>query len=86
MLLLIEKFAKEDYFGKKECMVFLQSSFDSFMDGALFKIKKQMIPSLLAIAKHIDYADFQEKVLATYMEFAADTIWGVRRVAIELLP
>ena len=86
VLLLIEKFAKEDYFGKKECMVFLQSSFDSFMDGALFKIKKQMIPSLLAIAKHIDYADFQQKVLATYMEFAADPIWGVRRVAIELLP
>ena len=39
-LLLIEKFAKEDYFGKKECMVFLTSSFEAFMDGALFKIKK----------------------------------------------
>ena len=38
--MLIEKFAKTDYFGKKECMHFLTTSFDSFMDGALFKIKK----------------------------------------------
>ncbi len=59
VLLLIEKFANEDYFAKKECMVFLNSSFDSFMDGALFKVKKQMLPCLLAVAKHIDYADFQ---------------------------
>ena len=58
MLLLIEKFAKEDYFGKKECMVFLSQSFDTFMEGALFKIKKQMVPSLLAISKHIDYEEF----------------------------
>ena len=56
------------------------------MDGALFKIKKQMIPTLLAIAKHIDYTNFQQKVLATYMTFATDSIWGVRRVAIEMLP
>ena len=45
-----------------------------------------MVPSLLAIAKHIDYEEFQSKVLATYMQFAADPIWGVRRVTIELLP
>ena len=86
VLLLIEKFANEDYFAKKECMVFLNSSFESFMDGALFKVKKQMLPCLLAVAKHIDYADFQSKVLKTYMAFASDSIWGVRRVSIELLP
>ena len=86
VLLLIEKFANEDYFAKKECMVFLNSSFDSFMDGALFKVKKQMLPCLLAVAKHIDYSDFQSKVLKTYMAFASDSIWGVRRVSIELLP
>lgn len=68
--MLIEKFAKTDYFGKKECMHFLTTSFDSFMDGALFKIKKQLLPCLLAIAKHIDYADFVSKILATYMQFS----------------
>ena len=38
--MLIEKFATADYFTKKECMIFLNTSFNTFMDGALFKIKK----------------------------------------------
>lgn len=38
--MLIEKFANADYFTKKECMIFLNTSFATFMDGALFKIKK----------------------------------------------
>lgn len=84
--MLIEKFADTGYFGKKECMVFLTTSFTSFMENALFKIKKRMLPCLLAIAKQIDYSDFKDKILSTYMEFSKDPIWGVRRVAIELLP
>lgn len=84
--MLIEKFATTDYFGKKECMIFLTGCFESFMTEALFKIKKQMLPCLLAITKHIDYQEFKDKILATYMTFATDHIWGVRRVCIELLP
>ena len=84
--MLIEKFANADYFTKKECMIFLSTSFPVFMEGALFKIKKQMLPCLLAITKHIDYSEFLTKVLGTYMTFSADSIWGVRRVCIELLP
>ena len=70
--MLIEKFAEADYFGKKECLVFLNQSFASFMDGALFKIKKQMLPCLLAIAKQVDYADFKDKILSTYMTYSED--------------
>jgi len=51
VLMLIEKFAEADYFTKKECMIFLTSSFKSFMEGALFKIKKQLLPCMLAISK-----------------------------------
>ena len=67
-------------------MVFLEKSFPVFMTDALFKVKKQLLPCLLAVAKHIDYADFKTKVLATFMTFSSDHIWGVRRVCIELLP
>jgi len=86
VLMLIEKFAEADYFTKKECMIFLNSSFKSFMEGALFKIKKQLLPCMLAISKQISYADFKGKILETYMAFSTDPIWGVRRVCIELLP
>ena len=84
--MLIEKFAAADYFTAKECMIFLQNSFPSFMEGALFRVKKQMLPCMLAISKHLDYADFDTQVLASYMRLAADAIWSVRRVCIELLP
>ena len=40
VLMLIEKFADADYFTKKECMIFLNTSFEQFMNGAFFKIKK----------------------------------------------
>ena len=58
VLMLIEKFAESDFFEKKECMHFLEASVDRFLDGAMFKIKKQMLPCLLAIAKHVDYLTF----------------------------
>ena len=66
VLMLIEKFAESDFFEKKECMNFLENSMDGFLDGALFKIKKQILPCLLATAKHIDYMTFQQKVIGTY--------------------
>lgn len=86
VLMLIEKFAETDYFGRKECMHFLEASFDAFMKNALFKIKKQMLPCLLALAKHVEHSVFLSAVLGTYMAFSEDKIWGVRRVCIELLP
>ena len=56
--MLIEKFAEADFFEKKECMSFLENSMDNFLDGALFKIKKQILPCILALSKHIDYTTF----------------------------
>lgn len=41
---------------------------------------------MLAIAKHIDYDVFINRVCTTYFMFSNDSIWGVRRVSIELLP
>lgn len=86
VLMLIEKFAEADFFEKKECMSFLENSMDTFLDGALFKIKKQILPCILALAKHVDYTTFQHKIFSTYQKFARDSIWGVRRVAIEFMP
>jgi hypothetical protein len=38
--MLIEKFAEIDFFDKKECMHFLDTCFDKFLNNAMFKIKK----------------------------------------------
>lgn len=51
----------------------------------LFKIKKFLLPTLLAVAKHISYEKFVDKVYNTFIKFSQDEIWGVRRVCIEKL-
>ena len=63
----------------------MESSYDSFLEGALFKIKKQMIPCMLALLDKLD-AKTQQQILNTYMSFTSDGIWGVRRVCMDRLP
>ena len=53
----------------------------------LFKIKKFLLPALIAISPHLSYDVFVEKVYNnTFKQFNADEIWGVRKVCIEHLP
>ena len=49
VIMLMAKFAEGGYFTEKECSHFMEHSFDGFLSGALFKIKKQIIPCLLAL-------------------------------------
>ena len=86
VIMLMAKFAEKGYFTSKECTLFMESSFDSFLKGALFKIKKQMLPAMLAIKEHLDSAEWKKKILDTFMEYTQDGIWGVRRVCMDLLP
>lgn len=86
VIMLMEKFSTIGFFDKKECAHFLDTCFDKFKKDAMFKIKKQLVPCMLAITKHIDYEVFLTRVAPVYFQFANDGIWGVRRVSIELLP
>jgi hypothetical protein len=49
----------------------------------LFKIKKFLLPALIAISKHLPYDVFLESVYKTFDEFSKDEIWGVRKVCVE---
>lgn len=51
----------------------------------LFKIKKFLLPALIAISNHLDYDVFLNKVYNTFKDFNNDDIWGVRKVCIENL-
>ena len=52
VLMIMEQFATNDFFMEKECMMFLNTHFANFLEGALFKIKKHLIPCMLALSKH----------------------------------
>lgn len=51
----------------------------------LFKIKKFLLPALLAAGKHIAYDKFLQNVYQTFVKFSSDEIWGVRKVCLEKL-
>ena len=52
----------------------------------LFKIKKFLMPALIAVSKHLTQEVFLEKAYkGTFQQFNNDEIWGVRKVCIENL-
>ena len=83
MLIIVQKFAEEDIFQKSQCEQFLDLFLADIQDGMLFKIKKFLLPALIAISKHLNYDVFLEKVYESFKTFNADEIWGVRKVCIE---
>jgi len=52
----------------------------------LFKVKKTLLPCLLAVGSHVKYELFLKHVYDTFATFSADHIWGVRKVCLEVLP
>ena len=85
VLIIVQKFAEEDIFQKDQCEQFLESFLPEIQDGMLFKIKKFLLPALIAISKHLEYNVFIDKVYNTFKTFNNDEIWGVRKVCIENL-
>jgi hypothetical protein len=85
VLIIVQRFAEEDIFQKEQCQDFLSRHLEQIQTDALFKIKKFLLPALIAISKHLDYDTFIEQVYGTFKEFNSDEIWGTRKVCIEKL-
>ena len=86
ILIIVQKFADADVFEKEQCQNFLDNHLEDIQDGMLFKIKKFVMPALIAVSKHLTHEGFIEKVYkGTFQQFNNDEIWGVRKVCIENL-
>lgn len=86
ILIIVQKFADADVFEKEQCQNFLDNHLEDIQDGMLFKIKKFVMPALIAVSKHLTPDVFLEKVYkGTFQQFNNDEIWGVRKVCIENL-
>ena len=83
VLIIVDKFANESIFEREECESFLNLYVPQIKEGMLFKIKKFLLPALIACSKHIPYDAFIEKVYNEFKDFINDDIWGVRKVCIE---
>ena len=84
-MMIVERFAEIDIFKETECSKFLDLNLAEIQKGMLFKIKKILLPMLLAASKHLTYDRFILTVYSTFMKFSLDDIWGVRKVCLERL-
>lgn len=84
-LMLVERFAEQEIFKEAHCNKFLELHLSEIQKGMLFKIKKCLLPMLLAASKHLSYDRFIMTVYSTFMKFSLDDIWGVRKVCLERL-
>ena len=84
-MMIVERFAENDIFKEPQCTKFLDLNLSEIQKGMLFKIKKILLPMLLAASKHLTYDRFVLTVYSTFMKFSLDDIWGVRKVCLERL-
>jgi hypothetical protein len=51
-----------------------------------FAVKKTLLPCLLAMASQISYELFISNVFETLRKFVGDSVWGVRKACLEVMP
>jgi hypothetical protein len=83
VLLIVQKFAKEDIFENEECENFVKNYLEELRDGYLFKIKKFLLPALISASKHLSYESVLKFVWKEFSLLLKDDVWGVRKVCIE---
>jgi len=54
VLLIVERFAKENIFKKADIMLFINDYLEGIKEGMLFKVKKYLWPTLLQIGNYLD--------------------------------
>jgi hypothetical protein len=77
-------------FESQHCETFIKTHLPAIMgkegSAMLFKVKKTLMPCLLAVGNHISYESWIKHVYETFKKFTADPIWGVRKVCLEVMP
>jgi len=51
----------------------------------LFKVKRQLLPCLVAVGLQLEYDLFIKHTFDTFKVFSSDCIWGVRKICLEVL-
>jgi hypothetical protein len=77
-------------FEASQCETFIKTHLPAILgkegSAMLFKVKKTLMPCLLAVGNHIKYDSWIKHVYETFKKFTVDPIWGVRKVCLEVLP
>ena len=85
VLMIVERFSEANIFSQEQCSRFITEHLSVIQKGMLFKIKKFLLPTLLAVSHQLPYEMFEKHVYSTFVKFTQDEIWGVRKVCLEKL-
>lgn len=61
-LMLLEAFAKEDYFGKEIVEAFMNDAFKSCVEDKMFKVKRPLLQCLITISKHLPKEQISKEI------------------------
>jgi hypothetical protein len=77
-------------FTSEQCESFIVKMMPAIMQADLgdmrFAVKKTLLPCLLAMGNQISYELFISNVFETLRKFVSDSVWGVRKACLEIMP
>jgi hypothetical protein len=77
-------------FSPVQCEHFITKVLPQILEDDLgdmrFAVKKTLLPCLLAIGNQISYELFITNVFDTFRKFVGDSVWGVRKACLEVMP
>ncbi len=81
---LVDRLA--ELLGREHCQNFLMYEIISLQDDQIYRVRKETVIRMINISKVLGKEIFLKFLFPVYKKLAADSIWGVRRSAVEILP
>ena len=72
--------------GKDICQNYLMYEIVSLQDDPVYRVRKETVLKMINMSKVLGNEIFLGVLFPVYKKLAQDTIWGVRRAAVEMLP
>ena len=64
----------------------LVTQFLALAEDMVLNVRRNTVQHLISICREVPQQAFEKKLLPIYFRLARDTIWGVRKAAVEILP
>lgn len=69
-LMLLEAFAKEDFFGKEIIENFMETNLANCLEDKMFKTKRPLLQCLITISKHLSKEQISKDVFTIFKSFS----------------
>lgn len=75
-----------EYLGKEVCQNYLMYEIVSLQDDPVYRVRKETVSRMINISKAVGPEIFLRILFPVFKKLTTDSVWGVRRSAVEMLP